>query len=136
MARNIPRVPRFYIDELQYKKALGIFSPNSEDITESSWEDTLSESSDKFDIEGVNKLFDMNPTNYLNIKPLPAQTWSSPSFSMEVPMSIDNYTNKYFGVLGHNSLNAGLKIDLVDEHDTSILSLIEILRLLTSLKMV
>ena len=125
MARNIPRVPRFYIDELQYKKALGIFSPNSEDITESSWEDTLSESSDKFDIEGVNKLFDMNPTNYLNIKPLPAQTWSSPSFSMEVPMSIDNYTNKYFGVLGHNSLNAGLKIDLVDEHDTSILSLIE-----------
>ena len=154
MARRLPFVPRFYIDEIQYNKSIGMLDFNKKNYILSEQYPNISEQfnqtrepyemeawnvsggaslSDDFGIPNgwtsagsymkririLNKLFDLNPSNFFQTSEslITEETGlSNEMFTIGIPTFYRNehdaVTRKYFGILGHNLQNTNYAVQL------------------------
>ena len=117
MARDIPFVPRFYIDEFQYMKALGLLNFSEDGNIELSGQFNDNANLTMTDVQ---KLFNYNPTDYF-LNDQIQQDWTD-----EVNITLPLYYNsehdmrasgkKYVAVLGHNFLSGNIAFDVLDNN--------------------
>ncbi len=133
MAQDIPFVPRFYIDEIQYMKALGLLKFEEGGNVGLGNTEGLYGLED-FDYRDASKLFNFNPTDYFHMN-TQGGDWLSGTdkFSISMPTIFKNEGDfeqrKYFAVLGHNFKDADMSFQVSshfpnrDEDDDEVLDL-------------